>query len=423
MSRFEEIEIKGCLDTNNSSSTPLGAGATFTGTAIDVTNCGILFVNVFADQNSASDGLSLEQSSDGTNWDHVDTYTILANTGKNYSINPHAKYFRVKYTNGGTIQTAFRLQTICKSQNAKASSHRIKDEIVGDDDAVLVKAAITGENGSGDWHNVKVTQDGDLKISDNSNGLAIAEGNVTGKTYVHVFGLAIDFDTGDNAVNVWDGADDSLFSGSPPMTYTFSSTADIDTISSSDAGDTVDIEIKGLDTNWEEVTQTVTLSGQTDVSLTTALIRVFSMENVGATDLAGNVYLRTNGSAQTAGVPDTANTVRALIKASNNRTLMAIYTIPAGKTGYMRSGYAHTAGANRESNYIISLKTKNFGSVFAVRHVAAVDDDGTSAYQHHFIEPAEFAEKTDIMVTAQVTKAATAAASIAAGFDMVLKDN
>lgn len=425
MSRFEEVEILGIVDNGNSSATPLGGGIAFEGTANNILNCGIVFVTVFTDVASATDGLSIQQSSDGTNWDHTDDYTVAAGASKNYSLNPHSKWFRVVYTNGAAPQGVFRLQSVCKG-NSKPSSHRIKDEIIGDDDCELIKAALTGENGAGEWHNVKTTADGNLTISDNSSGLAIAQGNVTGATFVHKFGEAPDFDQGDGVVAIWDGANDGLFSGSPPMAYTYSSSADIGLISSSDAGDTQDIEIQGLDSNFDLVIQTITLNGQTDVDISATgvdLIRVFRMVNRGSTDLAGQVYIRTNGSAQTSGVPDTANTVRAIINDGNNQTLMAVYTIPNGKTGYMRDWYASTAGASRSSEYKIRLFARPDGEVFQLKHTSAVSDSGSSTYKHPYEEPEVFQAKTDIELTAEMLVGAATQADIAGGFDIVLVDN
>ena len=418
---------QGTIDEANSSTTVLNPAGinVFTGSATNILNCGIVFVTVATDQASATDGLSIQQSSDGTNWDHTDEYTIAAGSNKNYSINPHSEWFRIVYTNGSVVQGYFRLQSICKG-NAKPSSHRIKDSIIGDDDCELVKAALTGINGAGDWHNIKSTPDGDLTISDNSSGLAIAEGNVTGKTFVHKFGEAPDFDQADGEVTMWDGANDALFSGSPPMVYTFSSSADIGLISSSDAGDGQTIEMQGLDSDFNLVVQTITLNGQTDVDISATgidLIRVFRLKNIGATDIAGVVYVRINGSAQTDGVPDAANTVRAIINNGNNQTLMAVYTVPNGKTGYMRSWFAATAGASRNSEYKIKIKARPPGQVFQVKHTSAISDTGTSKDNHPYVEPEIFVAKTDIIMTAEMLLNAATQAEISSGFDMVLVDD
>lgn len=115
------------ISTANSTTSVLGAGAVFTGTSEDISNYAVVLVNVFASHASATDGLSLQQSSNGTNWDITDTYTIAATTGKVFALNPAAQFFRLVYTNGGTLQTSFRLQTIFKRFDAKANSQRPSD--------------------------------------------------------------------------------------------------------------------------------------------------------------------------------------------------------------------------------------------------------------------------------------------------------
>jgi hypothetical protein len=203
------------------------------------------------------------------------------------------------------------------------------------------------------------------------------------------------------------------------MLYTYSATADIGLISSSGA-DTVDIEIQGLDGNYDLVTQTITLNGTTDVDISatgTDLLRVFRMKNVGATDLAGDVYIRTNGSAQTGGVPNTANTIRGRIQNGNNQTLMAIYTIPDGYTGYIRDWYASTAGAKRDSQHTIEVKARPLGQVFQLKHLSNISVTGTSYIQHVYEEPEVFSAKTDVEMRMDTD---TDIAGVSAGFDIVL---
>jgi hypothetical protein len=325
---------------------------------------------------------------------------------------------RVVYTNGGADQLVFRLQTICKGKNTKASSHRVKDDISGDDDATLVKAAITGINGNGLWHNVKCDEDGHLSVHNRGDGLSIAQGAITGNTFVHKFGNAPDFDTADGYVTVWDGAED----GEPyeNMVYDYSTTADIDYISAEDNGDTQDVEIQGLDANYDLVTQTKTLAGNTPVELDTYLIRVFRMKNVGTTDLANHVFCYVSGGTVTAGVPQVGADVRAVVHNGNNQTEMAVYTIPAGKTGYMRDWYASTAGAKRDSSHSIRVIARPFSQVFQLKHTANIDVNGTSYIKHNYTEPEVFTEKTDIEIRVNTDQDI---ASVAAGFDIVLVDN
>lgn len=158
-------QINGNIDSNNSTSTPLAGDAVYTGTSTEITNYANISVSIIADQDSATDGLEIQQSQDNTNWDFVDYYTIPADSGKVFTIQPVARYLRVVYTNGSSAQSSFRLQTILKSVRIKPSSHRIADSIIDDDDAELVKAVLSGENPSGSFINFGATAGGNFKVS------------------------------------------------------------------------------------------------------------------------------------------------------------------------------------------------------------------------------------------------------------------
>jgi len=249
--------------------------------------------------------------------------------------------------------------------------------------------------------------------------LEIARGNVKGYTSIHKFGNAPDFDTGDGSVDIWDGAFDA---GPDLMNYTYSATANIDSLSSSDDGDTVEIEVQGLDANFDLVVQTVTLTGQTRAALTTDLIRVFRLKNVGATDLAGVVYCFVN-VATTGGVPNTIANTRALICIGNNQTLMALFTIPNGCTGYMDSFEAAVAGASKTAEYQIDLFARSDGGVFQLKHRDSLQDTGTTNWRHSFKVPEVFQAKTDVAMRANLLTANKTEANISAGFDLILIDN
>ena len=159
------IVMRGDVCAGCSTSTPLVAGATFTGTSVDVLDYSVITVSVYSNVASATDGLVIEQSHDGVNWDFDDVYTIPAGVGKTFTVQPVAQYLRTKYTNGGSDQTTFRLQLIRKKTYSLPNSHRIQDSIINDDDAQLVKAVITGEIPSGAFVNFQGTTQGNFKVS------------------------------------------------------------------------------------------------------------------------------------------------------------------------------------------------------------------------------------------------------------------
>lgn len=136
------------VSTVNSSTTVLAASGVFTGTSEDVSDYSHITTTVFASHASATDGLQIQQSSDGTNWDFVDSYTIPATTGKSFSAAVSAKFCRVVYTNSGTLQTVFRLQTIFSKQAKKGSSVRPQDGRSNENDFEEVLAFGMGYNGS-----------------------------------------------------------------------------------------------------------------------------------------------------------------------------------------------------------------------------------------------------------------------------------
>lgn len=144
------------ISNNNSTSTPLGIGETFTGDWVDATKYGIAYVSVATDADSAEDGLEVQQSIDEVNADHIDNYTIIGGKHKNFSVNPHAKYLRVLYTNGSVAQTYFRLQ-VKLNADGLASSHRTKDDITTDDDARLVKSILSIKaNDQNEYKNIEL---------------------------------------------------------------------------------------------------------------------------------------------------------------------------------------------------------------------------------------------------------------------------
>jgi hypothetical protein len=107
------------ISSLNSSSTPLNISSTFTGTGEDIHIYKSLIVSLFSDKSSATNGLSLEFSIDGTNYDFKKTYSIIGNSPFSTSLQVIARYFRVVYTNGITAQSTFRMQTIyVSSQNS-----------------------------------------------------------------------------------------------------------------------------------------------------------------------------------------------------------------------------------------------------------------------------------------------------------------
>lgn len=154
------------ISTGNSTSATLGANAVFTGASEDISQYSEVRLTVFSDVASATDGLQFQQSSNNSNWDYLDSYSIPAGTGKTFGIGVGAQYFRVVYTNGATPQGSFRLQTTFKKLRTKPSSVRPQDGRTNDNDMEEMVAyhsifngtswdRLRGDTTNGAWVNVK----------------------------------------------------------------------------------------------------------------------------------------------------------------------------------------------------------------------------------------------------------------------------
>ena len=195
-----------------------------------------------------------------------------------------------------------------------------------------------------------ITKDGDPNTISPTFVESVCLGLVPGWSHVEKFGYNEDVDSGNEDVWVYGGP------------YTYSTTADIDRLSSSDDGDTQNIILQGQKLDYTEVTQTATLTGQTPVALTTPMRRIYRMYNNSATAIAGTVYCFVDG-ATTNGVPDTASDVRAVINNGDGQTEMCLYTVPKGKQGFVyriQSSIDKSSGNYAVNTFDIRLPGKDW---------------------------------------------------------------
>ncbi len=157
--------ITGILDVNNSSTALLGSDAVFTGLATDITNIASVVVNLFTDQASATDGFSLQFSSDGTNWDEQFNHPIAANQAETFVHTPDAQFLRIVYTNGAVAQGAFRLQTCLRFVGVAPISFRIGQQLTNDALSVVTRAVLSAKKPDLSYINIDATAGGNLKVS------------------------------------------------------------------------------------------------------------------------------------------------------------------------------------------------------------------------------------------------------------------
>lgn len=243
--------------------------------------------------------------------------------------------------------------------------------------------------------------------------LKAAAGTIAGVSVINKFGRASAITTG-NTWEVWDGNVAYVFPTTASITHIRQATDQVGT----DGGAT--IEVQGLDENWNLVVQNADLDAadtSAEVALTTPLIRVFRMKVLENITLAADVWVGATGVA--------AATAKAIISTGNNQTLMAIYTVPNGKTAYMTNYYASVnPGGGAPTTFYARLwardNVNNYARQLKHHQGISADVDAYGMMQHFFSPYYKFTQKTDIIITGSPTGASV---DVSAGFDLILVDN
>lgn len=115
----EELNVSfpaSVISTVNTTNTPLGANATFTGQWEDVTQYSAIIAAVLTDQASADNGAVVQFSADGVDVLKSTAVSVPAGIGLSFSFPPEARYVRFIYTNGAVAQTILEAQIMYSYQ-------------------------------------------------------------------------------------------------------------------------------------------------------------------------------------------------------------------------------------------------------------------------------------------------------------------
>jgi len=168
--------------------------------------------------------------------------------------------------------------------------------------------------------------------------------------------------------------------------YTYPTTAVVMTVTSSAgaADNGCEIAVNGLDENYNEVTEVLTLSGAGTATTTTTFIRVFRGYVAGSQDTTGNVTIG-NGA-----------NVYSYVNA-DNQTLQAFYTIPAGYTAQLLQT-DHTISTEQNNKFgQIRIIVRRPNGVFRTQESFTIDNGSVSRI---YSTPIYIPEKSDIEVRA-----------------------
>jgi hypothetical protein len=211
-------------------------------------------------------------------------------------------------------------------------------------------------------------------------GLQISRGQIQGHSTVIVFGYNPDVDTSEETV--WpDGG-----------TIPHPTVASVLKISSSSADDASagtgaqTVYIEGVDGNFNVVSETVELNGQTEVNTTNSYLYVnsFYVRTVGSGGAnAGNINAGTG--TVTSGVPAVLYDIIAI---GYNQRTTGHYCVPAGFTGYMTEGSISAGQASGSTAVTAFLKQHGTDNILRVGAVSTVNNsDAVFSFEQPYTIP------------------------------------
>lgn len=242
---------------------------------------------------------------------------------------------------------------------------------------------------------------GDGKLGE---GIHIARGGMASTSHINKFGFNDEVPTTFEVIAV----------GSSNFTYP--TTAGVVTVVSTDTNDADGdtgartVSLQGLDGDYNQITETVTLNGTTNVTSTKSFLRLFRMrvETAGSSESAeGTITATVGGNELTRIDPD-----------YDNQTLQAAYTVPANKTAYLIRMQATSTKDNKAAMVGLFTRSSNANSVFTVKQLIEVYRNNVVV---NFPVPIEFPAKTDIELRGKNLNSGNV--SIGGTFDLILVDN
>lgn len=370
---------QGITSTGNSTTTPLSSGATFTGTW-EQNNYSDALVMLVTDNTGT---LYFDFSSNGTNLDSTfpsSGFKIAAGIPEVHRAIKGSRYFRIRIVNDSGAQSYLRAITSFGSFGQLSTP--LNQTLSNDTDATVSHS---------------ISDETDLMIGKYG----------TDRFIITKFGQNPLIDTGTVPEDIWNYG--GVYTGFPTgsaETITVTSSA-----TTSDAGLT--LFLTGLDANYAIQSETITFNGS----------------GVGVT---ANTYMRINRayvvlpkSGKTTNVGDltathTTTTGNIFFKmvAGTGQTNLALYTIPSGYTGYLKT-YRASMADTTANHAQLTFWTREQGKAVRLRRNFTISTD--YPFDVRLYSGVSFPEKTDFALRCTYVK--NNGASIQASFGILLVKN
>jgi len=246
-----------------------------------------------------------------------------------------------------------------------------------------------------------------------ASNIPIAGGFVDGYSAIHKFGRNPNVGNVPETIWMYGGIYQYLDVGSDSTVYAYS--ASTDDGPGNDGARTVTVQ--GLDNDFNPIEETITVNG---AASTASFLRVYRAFVATAGVLAandGDVIISTAAAGGGTVLAD-IGVIGSGTTTGLGQTQLALYTIPAGKTGYLTTWNVGVSPMN--NSVTVTLKSRELGGgangPFRSRDI--MDIVGGYTTQNYSI-PIRFPEKTDIEVRATGDTGSV----ISSSFDIILVDN
>jgi len=227
--------------------------------------------------------------------------------------------------------------------------------------------------------------------------LQVSRGLVAGHKRIFKFGYNEEIQ--DVEETIWDvGGLYAYPSSAVTMTATSSSGA---------TDENVQVTMQGVDASYNELSETVTLNASGTATTTGSFLRVNRAFVASGTASAGNITIANGG------------TTYAYVSTLHQQTLMAIWTVPAGYTGYLFQ--VDTTAFTVQNNKVATIRmiTRELNGVFRTQQKF---DLFQASYHQDIVCPQPILEKTDIEFRA-IADSSNADLRVSATFDIIYIEN
>jgi hypothetical protein len=260
-----------------------------------------------------------------------------------------------------------------------------------------------------------------FSIQCSSNHLfPLSDGSCNGFTYVNKFGRVLNYGT--SIVDANDLGTPAVYSWPTSAVQIEAISSSADDVATTGTGART-IVVEGLGESWEEVSETINMAGLSASTATTQkFIRIHrayvaTCGTYGSTTAGphiGNITIRTASAGATHIYLNAAT-------APVGQSLVARYTIPAGKTGYLIHAN-FTAAGNKQSDFYLwrRFNADTTAAPYGIKRIIETFNGITSYLDRDWHIPIRLPEKTDVW--GSVIGAGTLS-NASVSFDILMCDN